>query len=189
MADETDKPPPLPPLPNYPHSSSSSSTSSTSTSTSTSVMSGIVMDDKAKEEFNKQQRKENRKNEQQKAQDKLINDTKTLFNHLANYIQNELLITNEDYKLLHQMNVITKDKYAEMTQMTQQLVVGMTELQTKYKSFQPYLDKIDEIEISVDELEKTVLMLDDYTKKLEAKFQYLQRISKNSYNKKEKLNI
>jgi len=105
---------------------------------------------------------------------------------LTNYLQSELLVTSEDYKLLYQMNTSTKEKYVGMTKLSTQLVAGMTELQTKYKTFQPYLVKIDEIETSVNELEKTVLLLDEYTRKLEAKFQYLQRISKTPY-KKEKV--
>jgi len=114
------------------------------------------LDEKGREEA-RQQRKEARKKEQERSQETLINDTNTLFNHLTNYLHNELLVTSEDYKLLHQMNVITRDKYVEMTKMTTQLVSGMTELQTKYKTFQPYLDKIDEIEVSVDELEKNCI--------------------------------
>jgi biogenesis of lysosome-related organelles complex 1 subunit 2 len=138
-------------------------------------------------EAEKHAKKEARKKEQQKAQEQLIDETKALFNNLSNYLQSELLITSDDYKLLYQMNVLTKEKYVDMTKMTAQLATGMTELQAKYKAFQPYLAKIDEIETSVSELEKTVLALDDYTKKLEAKFQLLQRLAKNPYNKKEKV--
>uniref|UniRef100_A0A6B2LQJ2 Biogenesis of lysosome-related organelles complex 1 subunit 2 n=1 Tax=Arcella intermedia TaxID=1963864 RepID=A0A6B2LQJ2_9EUKA len=130
------------------------------------------------------QRKQQRREQQQYSHDLLVKDTNTLFQNLANYLNNELLVTSEDYKLLHQMNLLTKDKYADMTAMTSQLVASMNELQLKYKSFEPHLNKIDEIEVSVNELEKTVILLNEYTKKLEAKFQYLQRVAKTPYKDK-----
>ena len=34
------------------------------------------------------------------------------------------------------------------------------------QDFQPYLDKIEEIDMNVTELEKTVVLLDEYSKRL-----------------------
>jgi len=129
--------------------------------------------------------------EQQKAEidrrqflrDKLSKSTDEMFNNVKSYIQAELLATSEDYKVLHQMNVITRDKYVEMTATTQTLVKGMTNLQARYQSFQPYLEKIDALDDSIDKLEKTVTLLDDYTKRLDAKFQALQKMRKIAYKR------
>jgi len=49
--------------------------------------------------------------------------------------------------------------------------------------FQPYLNKIDEIDSSLGELERTVTLLDDYTLKLENKFKYLKEAKKLPFNK------
>lgn len=116
------------------------------------------------------------------------------------------LATSGDYKLLQQMNVVTKDKYVEMTGVVIGLTKNMEGIQQKCtfsqrwwlsvfmssvrccsvstawlasmlpvfciiltfsdQDFQPYLKQIDEIETGVTELEQTVLLLDEYTKRL-----------------------
>jgi hypothetical protein len=43
------------------------------------------------------------------------------------------------------------------------------------QDFQPYLQQIDDIEAGVTDLEQTVMLLDDYTKRLEAKFMYIRQ--------------
>lgn len=45
-------------------------------------------------------------------------------------------------------------------------------------SFQPYLQQIDTIEKSVDELERTVMLMDEYTRQLEGKFRLLNEREK-----------
>ena len=42
------------------------------------------------------------------------------------------------------------------------------------ETLQPYLEQIDQIETSVNELEQTVLLMDEYTKQLEGKFRKLK---------------
>lgn len=42
------------------------------------------------------------------------------------------------------------------------------------ETFQPYLEQIDQIDTSVNELEQTVLLMDEYTKQLEGKFRKLK---------------
>jgi biogenesis of lysosome-related organelles complex 1 subunit 2 len=96
----------------------------------------------------------------------LINSTKELFSNVEKYLQGEITATSEDYKLLETMNNMTKEKYVDMTNTAHGLVEYMTLLQQKYTEFQPYLNKIDEIETSVNELEKTVALLDQYTLRL-----------------------
>lgn len=89
------------------------------------------------------------------------------------------------------MNTLTTEKYSAMTDQTSDLVSLMLELQKKCtplffaepiidkiiyagETFQPYLEQIDQIETSVNELEQTVLLMDEYTKQLEGKFRKLK---------------
>ena len=50
-------------------------------------------------------------------------------------------------------------------------------------SMEPHLKRIDEIELHLGELEKTLFALDNYTLRLENKFKYLKEGKKNSYKK------
>lgn len=50
-----------------------------------------------------------------------------------------ILATSEEYKLLEQMNVISKDKYAGMTQNTVELVKAMEDLQRKCTYIKPFI--------------------------------------------------
>eukprot|EP01121_Diplochlamys_sp_Union-15-3_P011392 TRINITY_DN3302_c0_g4_i1.p1 TRINITY_DN3302_c0_g4~~TRINITY_DN3302_c0_g4_i1.p1 ORF type:complete len:203 (-),score=48.73 TRINITY_DN3302_c0_g4_i1:19-579(-) len=131
----------------------------------------------------KRKRHEKRQAEAQKRETDLVYSTQTLFRTLSDYLRGELLATSEDYKLLENMNNVTKEKYVEMTEMAVKLGEQMTLLQQKYKSFQPYLEKIDEIDTSVNELEKTVVLLDEYTLRLEEKFKHLKQIGRLPYKK------
>eukprot|EP01122_Echinamoeba_exundans_P017157 TRINITY_DN8948_c0_g1_i1.p1 TRINITY_DN8948_c0_g1~~TRINITY_DN8948_c0_g1_i1.p1 ORF type:complete len:164 (+),score=53.64 TRINITY_DN8948_c0_g1_i1:563-1054(+) len=114
---------------------------------------------------------------------KLQTDMVELFDHLGAYLKGELLATSDDYKLLEQMNQVAKSKYEDMTTMAATLVRHMQELQDKYQKYQPYLAKIDEVESSLTELEKTCLLLDEYTLKLENKFKYLKEAKRLPYKK------
>jgi len=101
--------------------------------------------------------------------------TSTMFSNISAYLKGELLATSEDYKLLESMNLAASEKYAEMTDVAKGLTSFMKDLQIKYKDFNPYLEKIDEIDTNVTELEKTVLLLDEYTRRLETKFKNLDK--------------
>jgi len=127
---------------------------------------------------------ENRQNLKKEERDKLLEEkTKEMFENLKVFLNNEFLATTEEYKLLQQMNAVTRDKYLEMTNVASLLTKEMADLQQKYNDFSPYLTKIDEIDASVSELEKAVVLLDDYTKRLEAKFISMKQSSLVSHQK------
>jgi biogenesis of lysosome-related organelles complex 1 subunit 2 len=109
--------------------------------------------------------------EERKAQ--LTESTQTMFDNVSKYLQAELQATSEDFKLLETMNNVTREKYKDMTEITKNLTAFMDEMQKKYAEFEPYLKKIDEIDANVNELEHTVQLLDDYTRRLEEKFKKL----------------
>jgi biogenesis of lysosome-related organelles complex 1 subunit 2 len=113
-------------------------------------------------------------------ENELVKDTEAMFANIADYVQGELSVTSNDYKLLEQMNVLTTEKYRAMTDQAADLTLFMQELQKKYASFEPYLQQIDAIEKSVDELDRTVSLMDEYTKQLETKFRTLNEREKNA---------
>lgn len=93
----------------------------------------------------------------------------------AEYLRGELEGTAEEYKLLEQMNQVTINKYSEMKHIAMNISRAMVELDDKYRSLQPYLDQIDQIEESVSNLEQAAYRLDAYSKRLESKFKTLQK--------------
>ncbi|KAM9982504.1 hypothetical protein ACTFIZ_007028 [Dictyostelium cf. discoideum] len=107
----------------------------------------------------------------------LQNSTKEMFTKVSSYIKSELATTVSDYNLLIQMNNITSSKYQDMTNVTKGLSVFMGDLKIKYEEFQPYFDKINELDKNVTDLEKTVQLLDEYTKRLEQKVKNIDKSS------------
>ena len=89
---------------------------------------------------------------------------------VAALLQSDLKVASNDYKLVKKLNDAASEKYENMTQTTKSLSLHVDDLKAKYKSFEPYLAKVEEISAAVDQLEQMVLLLDDYTTRLEAKF-------------------
>ncbi|XP_077999324.1 biogenesis of lysosome-related organelles complex 1 subunit 2-like [Glandiceps talaboti] len=98
-----------------------------------------------------------------------------MFMKLEEYLKGDLAATCEDYKLLEKMNRLTIHKYSEMRQMTSSIATSMQTLNDRYKSLQPYLDQIDQVEESVANLEQAAYRLDAYSKRLETKFKQLEK--------------
>ncbi|XP_046663936.1 biogenesis of lysosome-related organelles complex 1 subunit 2 [Homalodisca vitripennis] len=99
----------------------------------------------------------------------------TMFQKTADYLLGEMTVTHEDYKLLEAMNQATVTKYSDMRQIAGNISRTMGELNEKYKSLQPYLDQIDQLEDSVTKLEQAAFKLDAYSKRIEAKFKALEK--------------
>jgi len=97
------------------------------------------------------------------------------FSKTSQWINAELQSTQQDYKLLEQMNKVTATKYSDMEQITSNINKGMVQLNEKYRELQPYLDQIDQIDESVTRLEQAAYKLDSYSKRLEAKFISLEK--------------
>ncbi|XP_066999481.1 biogenesis of lysosome-related organelles complex 1 subunit 2 [Anabrus simplex] len=99
----------------------------------------------------------------------------TMFQKTADYLYGELTTTQEDYRLLEAMNRATITKYSDMKQIAGNVARTMVELNEKYRSLQPYLEQIDQIDDSVAKLEQAAFKLDAYSKRLEAKFKDLEK--------------
>ncbi|ESO98233.1 hypothetical protein LOTGIDRAFT_231346 [Lottia gigantea] len=97
------------------------------------------------------------------------------FQKTAEYVQGELEGTIEDYRLLEKMNKVTVGKYSEMKNIATSIESALRDLNVKYRSLQPYLEQIDQIEDSVASLEQAAYSLDHYSKRLEAKFKALEK--------------
>lgn len=92
----------------------------------------------------------------------------------SDWISGELEATSEEYELLEKMNRLTATKYSDMRQITGNVAKGISGLNDKYKELQPYIDQIDQIDASVQQLETAAFKLDAYSKRLEAKFKDLE---------------
>ncbi|XP_059479312.1 biogenesis of lysosome-related organelles complex 1 subunit 2 isoform X1 [Neocloeon triangulifer] len=99
----------------------------------------------------------------------------TMFQKTGDYLYGELTATQEDYKLLENMNTVTAKKYSDMRQIASNVSKSLFELNEKYKSLQPYLEQIDQIDDSVAKLEQAAYKLDAYSKRLEGKFKHLEK--------------
>ncbi|XP_078658618.1 biogenesis of lysosome-related organelles complex 1 subunit 2-like [Branchiostoma floridae x Branchiostoma belcheri] len=98
-----------------------------------------------------------------------------MFEKMTLYLNGELTVVCDDYKLLESMNKVSAAKYAEMRGVAAGVSKAMIDLNEKYASLQPYLDQIDQIEDSVASLEQAAYRLDAYSKRLEAKFKQLEK--------------
>ncbi|XP_066304952.1 biogenesis of lysosome-related organelles complex 1 subunit 2-like [Branchiostoma lanceolatum] len=98
-----------------------------------------------------------------------------MFEKMTLYLNGELSVVCDDYKLLESMNKVSAAKYAEMRGVAAGVSKAMIDLNEKYASLQPYLDQIDQIEDSVASLEQAAYRLDAYSKRLEAKFKQLEK--------------
>ncbi|KAF9096775.1 biogenesis of lysosome- organelles complex 1 subunit 2 [Mortierella sp. AD031] len=109
------------------------------------------------------------------SQEHVSRASQEMFRKVADYIRNEMLATGEDYKLLENMNILTKDRYSELAGMAQELMQEVGKLRTTYSDFEPYLERIDEISQQAETISNIAAELDEYTKSLESR---LKRISK-----------
>lgn len=89
-----------------------------------------------------------------------------MFRKISDYVKSEMLATGEDYRLLENMNIVTKERYGEMAAMAQELMQEVGKLRTTYSDFEPYLARIDEISQQADMISNVASELDEYTKAL-----------------------
>ena len=60
-------------------------------------------------------------------------------------LQSDIDIVTKDYQLLKDLNDAAAKKYAEMATVTKSLSVHVEDVKSKYRSFEPYLAKVDEV--------------------------------------------
>ncbi|XP_066594630.1 biogenesis of lysosome-related organelles complex 1 subunit 2 [Prorops nasuta] len=102
----------------------------------------------------------------------------TMFQKTGEYLQEELTATHEDYKLLEKMNKEAIAKYTELKTISSNVAQSLDSLNEKYRSLQPVLENINQIDDSITKLEQAAYKLASYSKRLEAKFKDLEKDSK-----------
>jgi len=100
---------------------------------------------------------------------------RSAFDKASDYLQGELMVMKENYKLLENLNTATAAKYSDMRQISGNVYRSFEELNSKYKSLDPLLCQLIHIEESVNKLEHAAYKLDAYSKRLEAKFKALEK--------------
>ena len=103
----------------------------------------------------------------------LIQDTAQMFSSLSTALSGELMITNEDYRVLALMNEMAASQYRAMASSATELADSMELIQRNYERLTPYLAQIGSIEASINELENTVTELDRYTTMLDERLSKL----------------
>lgn len=98
-----------------------------------------------------------------------------LFDKLSTYLQAELSGTKDTYALLEELNTIAIDQYTNLSHSATQIKDSLHDLDVKYKLLLPYLEQLNQLDVSVASLEQATLRLDAYTKVLESKFKKLEK--------------
>ena len=106
---------------------------------------------------------------------KLSQLAEVMLSKTSDYLEGELSAVLDDYTLLERMNAATLAKYSDMRQIAGSVNRSLKELNEKYLALQPYLNQIDEIDQCVVKLEAAAYKLDAYSKRLEAKFNSLEK--------------
>ncbi|RNA01504.1 Biogenesis of lysosome-related organelles complex 1 subunit 2 [Brachionus plicatilis] len=96
--------------------------------------------------------------------------SKDMLKSTGDYIKEEIDMCVSDYKLLTQMNNTVCEKYKNLTKFTSNISSEMEKLNESCTTLMPLLSQIDEVERCVSDLEQSANKLDNYSKRLEAKF-------------------
>lgn len=115
------------------------------------------------------------KDPSQTSEEKVVSLTKELFHKTSNYVKAELEVTQEDYKLLEQMNRRTAVRYSQVKEVAEGLNNSLQDLEVNYARIMPFLDKVDVLEEKVARLEELAYSVDNYSKRLESKFKSLEK--------------
>ncbi|GFU80316.1 biogenesis of lysosome-related organelles complex 1 subunit 2 [Trichonephila clavipes] len=98
-----------------------------------------------------------------------------MFQKSAEYIEAELAVAQEDYKLLTDLNRECDMTYAGLRKIGGNLNKQLKDMTEKHAALKPYLEMIDSINESTSKLEAVAYMMDTYSKRLEQKFKTLEK--------------
>lgn len=87
----------------------------------------------------------------------------------------ELLSLSEDYRLVGNQCGVVRERYAKMSEDSQDLLGRTHELTEAYEKVPAFLDQIDALDREVAYLEAVGVEIGEYTKKLEA---YAKKLGK-----------
>jgi len=89
------------------------------------------------------------------------------------YVHTYFSAVHGDFNLLQQMNQLALTKYSEMTETATEVEGQVATVFEKYKQFAPFLQQIDQMDVSLSHLEAAARSLDEYTRRLELRFRKL----------------
>lgn len=92
---------------------------------------------------------------------------------LVEYLESEGSVNAESYRCLQEMNLAGVERYRSAADLAAALNVSMKELSEKHAVLHPLLLQVRDIETHVGELERVVLQLNEYTKRLEHRYRAL----------------
>eukprot|EP00052_Salpingoeca_macrocollata_P023141 m.202917 g.202917 ORF g.202917 m.202917 type:complete len:127 (+) comp21967_c0_seq4:2803-3183(+) len=98
-----------------------------------------------------------------------------MFGKISVFLKADLEANCEEYKLLTRLNELSAEEYQGMSTLLKELNTEMETVNSRYSELQPYLDQIDALDTSVEQLVQTAKSLDDYSRRLEARFKELVR--------------
>ena len=111
-------------------------------------------------------------------QEMILQESNKIFEHLikemiettGEYVKSEIDLCAADYKALEKMNKAVTERYRDVSKYTSSIGSEMQKLNESYANLTPMLAQIDDVEKCVSELEISAGKLDNYSKRLEAKY-------------------
>ncbi|XP_055330552.1 biogenesis of lysosome-related organelles complex 1 subunit 2-like isoform X2 [Paramacrobiotus metropolitanus] len=98
-----------------------------------------------------------------------------LLTKTSEYLKSEFEGTAEDYRLIQQLNLVSKEKYEELLVVAKRFRESLGTMNDRFTCILPFLERIDAVESQVNELERSVFRLDTYAKQLETRFKALEK--------------
>ena len=103
------------------------------------------------------------------SKEKLQQKTSDFFNSVLELAKEETSQTSQELSVLEQMNNLATSEYAQIEDTVKSLGSFQKDVKKKQDLLAGYIDEIDKLDKTTLELEHVVGILDEYTKRIEAK--------------------
>merc|ERR1712094_76683 len=92
-----------------------------------------------------------------------------MFENVGEAIRGEFTPAILEYQLLAEMNKVASDNYQNMADFAQGVAVFVDSLKAKHTELLPAVERIDEMESEVSQMEAIVQQIDTFSKSLESR--------------------
>ena len=103
------------------------------------------------------------------AKEELETKTRDFISSVVDLAKTEASQTKDELQVLEQMNTVAASEYAQIADTVKSISSFRDDLLKKHQMLAKHIEEIDKIDKSTIELEHVVGILDEYTKRLEAK--------------------